>query len=155
MKKVLLIAFLFSGCFLANLSVEAASPTPSVTPTATPSPTPGTLVNRLMGLNDDGTPMAGNPTDPTRPKIEVHLFHALAGEVAEGRLSKADVKSHFNMNDADGFELDQIANLLPPSPTQGQKSAFVFRILNTFIAAECRCVDGYTTPTEVRTALGL
>ena len=112
------------------------------------------LIERLMGLNADGSE-AG--TNPDRPKIPVHLFHAACVEIVAGRVTVANVKSALLMDTGEAAEFDALV-ALAPGGTAAQ-TMYVTAIHSVLLAAEARYgeyqLTGYTTPADVRAKLGL
>lgn len=110
------------------------------------------LVERLMGLNADGTPM--DTPDQLAKKIGTHYFFAAIGEVVHGRLTAANVKTMFNMNANEQTELNALAALMPAASNQVGRALFIESIHGLFMLAEGR-FPGYSTPAEVRAKLGI
>lgn len=113
------------------------------------------LVERLMGLNDNGT----EPTGNLALKIPVHLFFAGCTEVAESQLTVAQLKNGLNMrtvNDASGRnDDDEFDALIALAPAQsGPRAMYLNRIHAVFILAEERAAL-YNTPALVRAKLGI
>lgn len=113
------------------------------------------LVERLMGLNSDGTePPSGQPD---QPKIPVHDFFAAGQELIMGRLTGAQIKTGFAMDATAQAEFDSIVALAPTGGTAlatAQKAQFVESIHSIFILAESR-YPGYATPAAVRGKIGI
>ncbi len=109
------------------------------------------LVNRLMGLADDGiTPDHDN-------KIPVHAFFAAQSEVIRGALTVAQVKTFLNMDAATQAEYDTLVATAPTGNTAtalANKALFIEKIHSIFILAEKRYPQ-YSTPDEVRAKLGI
>jgi hypothetical protein len=110
------------------------------------------LVERLMGLNADGTPM--ETAEQLAKKIGAHYFFAAVGEVVHGRLTAASVKSLFDMSSAEQSELNALAALMPAAGNQVGRALFIESIHGVFMLAEGR-FPGYSTPAEVRAKLGI
>jgi hypothetical protein len=83
------------------------------------------LVNRLMGLADDGiTPDHDN-------KIPVHAFFAAQSEVIRGALTVAQVKTFLNMDAATQAEYDTLVATAPTGNTAtalANKALFIEKI---------------------------
>ena len=113
------------------------------------------LVERLMGLNANGTVPTG---DPDRPKIPVYDFFAAANEIVAGAVTVANVKTAFSMDTSEQTEMDELVALAPTGSTAtalANKALYVSAVHAVFILAEKRVYTGYTTPANIRTRLGL
>lgn len=100
------------------------------------------LVERLMGIEE--------------PRIPVHQFFAAVGEVVQGNITGAQVKSFLNMDAAAQAEWDAMA-ATQPGPV-ANKAVWVSHIHAVFLLAETwetGPIPGYSTPAEVRTKLGI
>lgn len=102
------------------------------------------LVERLMGY-----PFI---PDESGQKIQVHTFFAAQVELIAGRVTRPQIKAYWNMDTATATEYDALCNLAPGNTAA--QALFVERVHATFILAEDK-VPGYSTPTEVRTKLGI
>jgi len=100
------------------------------------------LIERLMG----------EPFAPQDTKIHIHAFYAATNEVARGVRTLAQIKTYWNMDVVDAAELDLLAALVIGSDTAKLWKLQDFHCV--FLLMEER-VTFYTTPTEVRTRLGL
>lgn len=112
------------------------------------------LVERLMGLNEDGSAPSG---DPDRPKIPVHDFFAAGQELVMGRLTVAQIKAALDMDTSEQTEFDALVATAPTGTTAiatAQKAQFVESVHAVFILAEGGYA-GYNTPAGVRSKLGL
>lgn len=101
------------------------------------------LVERLMGLEE--------------PKITVHAFFAAQSEVADGIRTVAQIKSALQMDVSTAAEYDALIALAPSGSTTAAQLArlrYINSMHSVFILAEGR-YPLYSTPTEVRTRLGL
>jgi hypothetical protein len=110
------------------------------------------LVERLMGLADDGTTPVGQPQ-----KIPVHAFFAANHQRIEAAVTRADIISLFVLDADDVTEYDTLAALAPTGTNAlqtAQKAMFIEKMHAVLILAEGRYA-GYDTPTVVRTKLGL
>lgn len=113
------------------------------------------LVERLMGLNADGSVPTG---DPDRPKIPVHDFFAAANEIVAGAVTVANVKTAFSMNTSEEDEMDELVALAPTGTSAtalANKALYVSTVHSVFILAEKRIYTGYITAANIRTRLGL
>ena len=108
------------------------------------------LVERLMGLGGE---------DPSQAKIPVHQFIAIMDEFARGQITGADAQ--FAISQISGAPLDAAAvaeaQALVASITGSNtaKLARVVLISDVLLLAEDGRVDLYSTPTRVRTRLGI
>lgn len=112
------------------------------------------LVERLMGLNADGSVPSG---DPNRPKIPVHDFFAAGHEMVMGRLTAAQIETALGMNAEEITEFAALRALAPTGSSAlatAQKAQFVESVHSVFILAEGGYA-GYNTPAGVRSKLGL
>jgi hypothetical protein len=112
------------------------------------------LVERLMGLNSNGTEPAG---PPDQPKIPVHDFFAAGQELVMGRLTVAQIKTALEMDAAAQSEFDAMVALAPTGTSTMAlvlKAQYVDSLHSIFILAEGR-YQGYHTAAAVRTKLGL
>ncbi len=110
------------------------------------------LVERLMGLNSDGSDPAPNPD---RPKIPIRGFKAACNELIAGRLTVAECETMFEMDAADIVDFTALRNRAPTGSTAlatAQKAMFLSGIISILQLAELR-MPGYTTPTLVRAKL--
>lgn len=101
------------------------------------------LVERLMGLEE--------------PKIPVHDFFAAAGEIVDGFLTAAQVKTALGLDAAASTEFDALAATAPTGSTAtalANKALWVERMHRVFILAEAG-YSPYDTPAEVRNRLGI
>ena len=112
------------------------------------------LIERLMGLADDGSTQVGWPR-----KIPVHAFFAANHERIEGRLTRQQVIDMFAMDAATIVEYDTLTATAPTGSNALQtalKSLFIEKIHAVLILANAKIrYAGYTTPAEVRVKLGL
>jgi hypothetical protein len=110
------------------------------------------LIERLMGLADDGVTYVGTPR-----KIPVHAFFAANHQRIDGALTRAEVIALFAMEADDIAEYDTLA-AMAPTGTQAlaiaQRAMFIEKIHAVLILSEGRYA-GYDTPALVRTKLGL
>lgn len=114
------------------------------------------LVERLMGLNDDGS----EPTEGYDLKIPVHGFFAACSEVIAGRLTVAAVKNlvwktgapSMRTSPNDRAEFDALIALAPAG--DAQRALYLDSIHGVFMLAEMR-INGYGTPAGVRAKLGI
>ena len=110
------------------------------------------LVERLMGLADDGVTPVGRPQ-----KIPVHAFFAANHQRIEAALTRADVIALFALEADDIVEYDILAALAPTGTNAlqtAQKAMFIEKMHAVLILAEGRYA-GYDTPAAVRTKLGV
>lgn len=108
------------------------------------------LVERLMGLADDGVTLAG------AGKIPVHAFFAAIHQRVDSALTRQQVLDLFVMQADDITEYDALAALAPSGTSAlavAQKSMFIEKVHAVFILAEGR-YTGYSTPALVRGKLG-
>lgn len=120
------------------------------------------LIERLMGLNDDGTePEDGGAPGLKGDKIPVHDFFAAANEIVAGALTAAQVKGAIGARagvDASGTsdvaDFDTLAALMPGAGDPAGRALYVERVHGVFILAEGRYA-GYATPAQVRGKLGI
>jgi len=113
------------------------------------------LVERLMGLADNGTDPS--PDTPDKRKIKIHDFFAAQSEVARGALTVAQIKSFLNMDTACAAEYDALIALAPTGSTTAARLSrldYINQMHAVFILAEKRYPQ-YATPAEVRLKLGL
>lgn len=113
------------------------------------------LVERLMGLADDGVSPA--PETPDKGKITVHAFFAAQSEIVRGALTVAQVKSALNMDAACAAEYDLLVALAPTGGTTAAQLGrlnYINMVHSIFILAEGRYTQ-YATPAQVRTKLGI
>lgn len=122
------------------------------------------LCERLMGLNDDGTP----PSNGYALKIPVHAFFAAAGEIIAGGLTVAGVKALVwpggspamrsaavgPAGKSDTGEFDALVALAPSVAVPALQALFIERIHGVLMLAESG-IAGYSTPAQVRTKLGI
>jgi hypothetical protein len=118
------------------------------------------LVERLMGLNNDGSSLDG------AYQISIEVLTSMAIELINSKVSRDDIRTEFNMSPEDDAEFTALLNAAPnvaamglPEellPILGPTIQFLYmkRIYAVFILAETR-TPGYTNPTEVRVKLGL
>lgn len=109
------------------------------------------LIERLMGLADDGT-----TPDATR-KIHTHLFFGVNHQRVEGQMTRAQVIAALGLTGDQVTEYDALAALAPTGTTAidvARKAMFLEGIHSALICAESR-VEGYDTPAELRAKLGL
>lgn len=112
------------------------------------------LVERLMGLNADGTEPAAAPD---RPKIPVHDWFAAGHELIAGALTVAQIKTALEMDASEETEFDELVATAPTGTSAlavANKAHFVNRMHAVFILAEGRYA-GYNTSAAVRALLGL
>ncbi len=114
------------------------------------------LVERLMGLNDDGSA----PAEGYNLKIPVHLFFAGAGEIISGRLTETQVKALSwipggpAMRASDQAEFDSLIALAPGAGNPAGRALYLESVHGVFMLAESR-IAGYDTPAAVRAKLGI
>lgn len=113
------------------------------------------LIERLMGLNADGSEPTGLPD---RPRIPVHLFHAACVELVEGRVTVANIKTALQMDASEASEFDALAALAPGTATA--RMVYAMTIHSVLLAAEASRagryqLTGYDTPAGVRAKLGI
>lgn len=114
-----------------------------------PSVSHAALIERLMGLADDGVTPSAN--------LSVHLFFAANQERIGGALSREDVINILGLSGAEITEYDALVALAPTGTAAlnvAQKSMYLNKIHAVFILAEMKA-PGYSTPAEVRARLGL
>lgn len=99
------------------------------------------LVERLMHLDPDES-----------RNMAVHTFFAALTEMANGKLTSAQIQTYYNMTTEDLVDWNAVAALMPSQVAN--KALFVEHIHAAFILAEDR-VPTYTTPAEVRARLGI
>jgi len=110
------------------------------------------LIERLMGLADDGTTPVGQPQ-----KIPVHYFFAANHQRIEGQLTRQEVIDLFVLEADDVTEYDTLAALAPTGTNAlatAQKAMFIESIHAVLMLAEGRYA-GYSTPALVRGKLGI
>ena len=114
------------------------------------------LVERLMGLNADGSEAPNGTPDQT--KISVHDFFAACTLLAiTGSPTVAQIKSFLNMDAATAAEFDLLIAQAPTGTTasnRADRALFIERLHATFLLAEGR-YPIFDTPAEVRAALSL
>lgn len=114
------------------------------------------LVERLMGLNDNGSA----PSEGYNLKIPVHIFFAAAGEIIATRLTVAQVKAlvwisgGVAMRTSDAAEFDSLIALAPNASNPAGRALYLESIHGVFMLAESR-IAGYDTPAGVRSKLGI
>lgn len=121
------------------------------------------LVERLMGLNDDGS----TPSNGYNLKIPVHAFFAACGEIISQTgggtgLTVAQVKalvwqsggSAMRTSPNDQAEFDAMISLAPIVANLAGRALYLDRIHGIFMLAEAR-ISGYDTPAAVRTKIGI
>jgi len=95
----------------------------------------------------------GEPFAPQNIKIPVHTFFAACHEVAFGPRTLAQIESYFNMDAATIVEFELLTALVIGNDATKLKILQGFDAV--FVLAATKVVPFYTTPTEVRTRLGL
>jgi hypothetical protein len=116
------------------------------------------LVERLMGLKDDGS----QPGDNYNLKIPVHTFFAACGEIIAGRLTVAAVKTlvwvpggvAMRSSPNDQSEFDALIALAPIASNPAGRALYLESVHGVFMLAECK-ISGYDTPALVRAKLGI
>lgn len=112
------------------------------------------LVERLMGLNSNGSEPSGQPD---QPRIPVHAFFAASHELVMGRLTAAQIKTALNLDATASTEFDALVALAPNGTSAlatAQKAQYVESLHSVFILGEGRYA-GYATASQVRAKLGL
>jgi len=107
------------------------------------------LVERLMGLADDGVTPG--------PNISVHKFFAANHQRIEGKLTRDQVIAILGITGAEVTEYDALAALAPTGTTAidiARKAMYLDGVHSIFLLAEVRA-PGYNTPALVRSKLGL
>ena len=110
------------------------------------------LIERLMGLADDGVTPVGQPQ-----KIPVHYFFAANHQRIDGKLTRQEVLDLFVLAADDITEYDTLAALAPTGNQAidiARKAMFIESIHAILMLAEGR-YPGYATPVLVRGKLGL
>jgi hypothetical protein len=113
------------------------------------------LVERLMGLNADGSEPVGIP--PDQPKISVHAFFAACSEIINGRLTVAQVKTYLDLDATASTEFDALVATAPTGTTalsKAEKGLYLDGVHSVFILSEVRATQ-YATATDVRGKLGI
>jgi hypothetical protein len=120
------------------------------------------LIERLMGINADGTDPGGAP--PDRPKLPVHAFQATAAEWARSQMSGAQAQTAIaavsqgtNLNVAEQAEAQALVNSVPVGSTTAIQAARALRLIEieqVLLMVDQR-VPPYDSPAAVRTRLGL
>jgi len=91
--------------------------------------------------------------DPIESRnMSVHTFFAALTELANAKLTAAQIQTYYNMTTEDLVDWNAIAALMPGQASS--KALFVDHIHAAFILAEDR-VPTYSTPAEVRARLGI
>lgn len=123
------------------------------------------LIERLMRLKDDGTPMDENDESLFIP---THKFLGAAGELINSRQTVAEVKAALGMrstSDANGRsdtgEFDALRALAPASNNPAGRALWLNGISNIFLLASFGDASnpdnypGYNTPAQIRAKLGI
>lgn len=112
------------------------------------------LIERLMGLNSDGSP---GGTNPDQPAIATHTFFAACSEIVNDRATIQQVKNYFAMDAAAESEFDALIATGPSGTSAlatAQKALYVEGIHAVFLLAN-EGVPTYATAAEVRAKLNL
>ena len=96
------------------------------------------LVNRLAGI--------GHPEEVV--KLSISAFWAMLYEMAQGKKTKADIVSYFNLDAGETDELQWVIDRYNAQSTATAKAKFVELMLVIFMLAESH-VPGYTTNADI------
>jgi hypothetical protein len=119
------------------------------------------LIERFMGLQDDGSP----PGEGYDLKIPVHIFFSACSEIIASRLTVAQVKAliwlptnptapAMRTSPNDQAEFDALIALAPGAGNPAGRALYLESVHGILMLAEWR-MAGYDTPALVRTKLGI
>ena len=99
------------------------------------------LIDRIAGFTD-------SPIPEGFKRIPVDAFWACLYELSQGKLTKAQIVSYFELDAAEDAELQWLIDKYNAQPTATAKQKFVELIRVMFMLAEGE-VPGYTTNAQI------